>query len=60
MKIYIGGNEVNQEEFLDHMVNTLRECYKMDYSRMESYFNLDKFLKEIEDFEIIKGNNGTN
>ena len=52
MKIFIGENEVNQEEFLDHMVNTLRECYKMDYSTMESYFKLDKFLKEIEDFEI--------
>ena len=51
-KIYIGGKEVNQEEFLDHMVNTLRECYKMDYLTMESYFNLTKFLKEIENFEI--------
>ena len=51
-KIYIGGKEVNQEEFLEHMVNTLRECYKMDYSIMESYFNLDKFLKEFENFKI--------
>jgi len=51
-EIYIGGKKVNQEDFLDHMVNTLRECYKMDYLTMESYFNLDKFLKEIEDFEI--------
>lgn len=52
MKIYVGGNEVNQEEFIDHMVNTLKECYKMDYSTMESYFKLDEWLKEFGNFEI--------
>ena len=48
MKIYVDGKEVNQEEFLEHMVNMLKECYEMDYSTMESYFKLDKWLENFE------------
>ena len=53
MKIYVGDKEVNQEDFLEHMVNTLKKCYDMDYSKMESHVDMDKVLKEFENITII-------